>query len=58
MGRPRKSDIEKKKVNKARYERFKAKQINVGEEVDRWLTVKRIVGTASDVELIKLLIDK
>ena len=58
MGRQRKTDSEKKKANRARYERFKAKQINIGNEGERWLTMKGTVGADSDEKLAKLLIDK
>jgi len=58
MGRPRKTESEKRKTNRERYQRFRAKQVNIGEEINRWNSLKLIVGTERDVTLAKLLIDK
>ena len=38
------------------YPRFKMKQVNIGEEIVRWVTFQRTVGTESDATLAKFLI--
>lgn len=58
MGKPRKTDSEKKKSNKARYERYKKRQVNVGDQADRWSDLRGIVGAGSDRDFAKLLIDR
>jgi hypothetical protein len=58
MGRRRKTDSEKRETNKARFQRFQAKRVNIGKEIDRWVNLKGAVGAESDATLAKLLIDK
>jgi hypothetical protein len=56
-GRPKKSESEKKQKQTERARRFRAKNVNIGDQVERWAFVKCMTNTESNSDMAKILID-
>ena len=55
---PKKSASAKKRDGVERQKRYRAKQINIGDQADRWANIKTIIGAADDSLVAKCLINK
>ena len=56
---PKKKSLSaKKRTNIERQKRFRSKNINIGDQVDRWQAVKEATGATSDSSVAELLINR